>query len=200
MFGQLNNLTFDIEYSANFSKVSDPDIPYQKDYNDLKLGHNIFAKAGFGIAKHLNLTFGVGYLNTSKYELDYLNGQLDIERVESHHHYNYLILPVGLKWNIKSFFLSPEIGVGWNISSKSNITIKYTNGLVESNTNNDIADIYNINKITFPVILSFGKEIYFNDFTLLLGIKGYYSLSELDDNHDGSNHYLGFGVLGGIAF
>jgi hypothetical protein len=45
-----------------------------------------------------------------------------------------------------------------------------------------------------------GNEIKFNSWSLMLGMKGYYSLNSIGQKATNAGHYHGFGIMTGVKF
>ncbi len=166
----------------------------------MSIGHNAFLKGELSLNKHLSLTTGVGFLNTKQYDKLFLNGQLDIALIESHRSHEYMVIPVGFKYRFGQFYVQPEIGMAWNQVNYVEQRSYLTNGSVitQKYEDNLIPDQYN--KITVPAFLTIGSEFDLGTFSILFGIKGYYSFSDISNRTPWPEKYFGVGMMTGIKF
>jgi len=198
VYSQPDKLTYSFDYTPTNSKIT-----YGLMEQDFKFSHQFFIKAGYGFSRKTNLTVGLGYMNVNEMRTINLDGQLDIEYIESFIHRNYIIAPVGVKYSMGSFFIHPEIGFGINVYNVGPPVkqISYlSNGEVVVQRYNDNFSNREYNRFTFPAYLTIGKEINLKKTTLLLGLKGYYSLESIAEYGFQQQHYLGFGASLGVRF
>ncbi len=66
-FGQSNKFSVGIEYAPSFSSVTVTHPGFYQ-HQEFLLGHNAFFKAGYGVRRNLQLTLGIGYLNTKQFD------------------------------------------------------------------------------------------------------------------------------------
>jgi hypothetical protein len=202
LFGQSGRFNFSAEYSPNFSNVTGPVYIYTGYFKNqgFRLAHNAFLKSGFRLNKNLDITAGLGYLNAREYDLLLLDGQLDIENIESVRTHHYLSVPVGLRYRIGSFYVHPEMGIAINFDNTTQQTSYLTNGIsVRQRHQDDFNNRYN-NKITLPVYFTVGHEFDLGYCSMLLGLKGYYSLNKIADIGLQARHYYGVGIVTGLKF
>ena len=102
--------------------------------------------------------------------------------------------------DLGSFYISPEVGIGWNVSNRNKSYWYYTDGSELESDYIDKDNIDNINETTYPLFLSIGNEIRMKSYSILLGVKGYYSLNSLGQRASNAGHYYGFGVVTGVRF
>ena len=196
--GQNDKLYLSLEYSPNMTAVtSDYAIPSDGTF---RFASNIFAKAGYRVAGNLYANVGIGYLTSKEFiSVDYgLNS--DINRIEQLRINGYMATPVGFTYYMGSFFVNPEICIGWNVSNKINDAVFYRGGYVTGSKGVDEQNLYGVSKITYSLLLSIGDEIRFNSWSILLGLKGYYSLNEIGGRPTYPRHYYGFGIMTGVKF
>ena len=199
IFGQSGKFTVGMEYSPNYTNNTNPGRSFENGTGS-RLAHNVFVKGGYRVVKDLYATASVGYLNTSEFiTLHLINGS-DITRIESDRTHSYVIAPFGFTYNFVPFFVSPEIGIGWNTGNRSHDIFYYEDGSQLESETQDIHNFYGVHKNTYPLFLSFGSEVKVGSFAVLLGMKGYYSLNEIGDRYSNAGHYYGFGVLAGVKF
>ena len=205
--------SWSLEYSPSFSNITTPtsfsatSSPiFQK--NGFRIGHNIFLKADFKLFENLFLTTGVGLLNTTEHASIFLNGTSalglpDVNKIESYRYHNFLVVPIGLKYKIGTFFINPEIAIGFKLSRPSFQITHLADGSVVKNRYNISQDLWGYKNLTVPLMLTVGKEIPMGPVKLLLGAKGYYSLTKLKydmPRSQPSSHYFGFGIMAGVKF
>jgi len=199
MFGQENRFSIGLEYSPNFSNTT---TPYYLEDNGFRIAHNAFLLAEYRLVGHLHVTAGFGYLESREFQaLNIPDNQFEFFRIESHLFHHYIVAPVGLEYKFGSFYLRPEIGIGWNVSNTSLDT--YYEGTPSSYSivtqkNKDEDNIRGVNTMTYPLFFSFGHEIDLQSCTLILGVKSYYSLNEIGRRYGISGHSYGFGVSFGV--
>ena len=206
---QMNKFTVALEYSPNFSgitnpytsQVSGPDvIRSTRQDGGFRAANNLFLKGGYKLTTDLYVTGAIGLFGTREFETIDLNGELGIETLESNKFHSYVVTPVGLTYYLGSFFISPEIGIGWNVASKGKNHWYYTDGSEIEHEYEDEHDIHQINKTNYPLFLSFGNEIRMKSYSIVLGAKAYYDLNTLSQREFKTAHSYGFGLLAGIRF
>lgn len=199
--GQMNTLTVGVEYSPNFTSVTQPYGSYSGNSDGaFRFANNLFLKAGYKLTNNLYATGAIGLLGTREFETVDFSGQLEIEKLESNRFHSYVVAPVGFTYYLGSFYISPEIGIGWNVSNRSKNHWYYTDGSVIEIEQTDKDNIDLINETTYPLFLSLGNEIRMKSYSILLGVKGYYSLNNLGERASNEGHYYGFGVVTGVRF
>lgn len=196
--GQDNKFYLSLEYSPNMTAVS---ARYTTpDDGTFRFASNIFAKAGYRLTGNLYANAGIGYLTSKEFvSVDY-GSNFDISRIEQLRINGYVVTPVGFTYYMGSFFVNPEIGIGWNVSNKFNNAIYYPDGSVTGSKGVDEQNINGVNNITYPIFLTIGDEIRFNTWSVLLGLKGYYGLNEIGGRPTYPRHYYGFGIIAGVKF
>ncbi len=200
LFGQDSKIIYSLEYSPNFTSNSNPSSTFINTNGGFRLAHNIFLKGGFRLATDLFITAGVGYFTTREFSSWDLDGQLEIDKIDVDRFHSYIMAPLGIKYYIGSFFISPEMGIGWNTGNTDKSHFYLSDGSQEEGKSDDDMNIRDVNEITYPVFLSFGNEIKMKNCSVMLGVKGYYSLNPIGNQYTNSGHYYGFGVVGGVKF
>lgn len=165
-----------------------------------RFASNIFAKAGYKLTGNLYANAGIGYLTSKEFiRVDY-GSNFEISRIEQVRINGYVVTPIGFAYYMGSFFVNPEIGIGWNVSNKSNSTIFYPDGSSTGSKWVDKQNINGVNSITYPLLLTIGDEIRFNSWSMMIGLKGYYGLNEIGGRPTYPRHYYGFGIMTGVKF
>jgi hypothetical protein len=200
MFGQSNRFGIGLEYSPNFCNTT---IPYYEHDNGFRIAQNAFLLAQYQLIGQLHVTAGIGYLEARVFQsADVPPGnQYDLYKIESHVFHHYMVVPVGLEYKFGSFFLRPEIGIGWllgNTSLDTYYTGSPSDGSSFTQKNKDPDNHRDIDPMTYPLMLSFGHEVNLKSCTLILGVKSYYSLNAIGNRYTESGHYYGFGVSLGV--
>jgi len=195
IYGQVNKIKLRLEYSPNYSKLVDEVVNER-----FKLGHNIFIKTEYSVSERTKVTGGIGLLNTGEKEESVIGGQSGIDKIKFIHNYSYALFPFGAKQNIGKFYLNPEIAVGINISNKFKQITYYSDGQKEVEKKDEQLNIGEFNKITFPILLTFGYEFNKRNINILLGLRGYYSITNVVTDVPRNSHYIGLGILTGIIF
>ena len=193
--GQNPKFTLSLEYSPNYSKITDNNVNEK-----VKFSHSIFLKSEFIFKGNIHPTFGIGFLNTGEQESTKGIGELEIEEVIFKHNYNYLLIPFGVNLRINNIYINPELGIGYNISNKMMTITKYSEGKVEKKSQDE--DLYSgkLNSISIPVLLSLGYEFNLGNMSFLSGIKGYYGINKVVRGISINPHYYGLGLLFGMKF
>lgn len=193
--GQERKLSIGVEYSPNISSIENATPE-----NESKISYQSILRFEFTLKKNLLLTTGVGYLNTGDKKETQVDGQFDIDKIAFNFNYNYIVMPIGLKYYRGSFFLQPELGIAYNLSNERRNKVTFVNGDIQS-FKEDINDEV-FSKITIPSSLIIGYEYALGSIKLLLGIKGYYSLTKLIKERMlfETKNYYGFGIMTGIKF
>jgi hypothetical protein len=194
--GQSDKVYISLEYSPNFTSAT-KEWGAPRDVT-FRFTNNVFVKAGYKIENNLFANAGIGFLTTKEFaSVDYQGLEYSVDQIRLH---SYVIAPIGLTYYIGSFYVNPEIGIGWNVANKMKDTFYYQDGSIIKNKWVDKNNIYDVNEVTYPIFLTIGNEVRFNSWSILLGIKGYYSLNSIGERASNSGHYYGFGVLTGVKF
>jgi hypothetical protein len=192
-----SKFSFGIEYFPSVTNVThEVGNPYS---TGLWPVSNYFLRAGYSLSPKFELTSGLGLLTAREFNYFDANGQLDIETIKSHRFQKYLVVPIGIKYQFGSFFINPDIGIGWNVSNQVKNEFVYTDGRVVSNKYED--KYSRIDKMTYPVSFGFGNSIQLKSCFVTMGVRGYYNLNQLTTllgSYPG--HYYGFGVFCGVSF
>lgn len=196
--GQNDKLYLSLEYSPNVTGVNE--IYRSLGDAEFRFANNIFAKAGYKIAGNLYANAGIGYLTTKEFHSYDYPSLVEYDRLEQLRIHGYVVVPVGFTYNVGSFFVNPEIGIGWNVPNKMKDAIFYPDGTVEGIEWIDENNVYDVNKTTYPLFLTIGDEIRFDSWSILIGLKGYYSLNEIGGRPTYQRHYYGFGIMAGVKF
>ncbi|HZV70395.1 MAG TPA: hypothetical protein VFG10_12655 [Saprospiraceae bacterium] len=197
--GQQKKFSFGLEYAPGFSNNT---LEFRDGENaGFRLTHNAFIKIGYGLNRQLELTSGIGFMNTRTFERLELNGQLDINFINLQRFHDFAVVPLGIKLNLGSFFINPEVGIAYNFRNPT----KQWSGVITGNGEEIIKSHYNdnfntpvFNKITYPAFLTIGNEFRYHSVLLVTGIKGYYSFSK--SNTHPSGHPYGVGIMAGVRF
>ena len=199
--GQMNKFNIGLEYSPNFTSVSQPYGSRLADSDGaFRFANNLFLKGGYKLMNNLYATGAIGLLGTREFLVLDFGGQMEIDKVESHRFHSYVVAPIGFTYYLGSFYISPEVGIGWNVSNRNKSYWYYTDGSELESEYIDKDNIDNINETTYPLFLSIGNEIRMKSYSILLGVKGYYSLNSLGQRASNAGHYYGFGVVTGVRF
>jgi len=201
LYAQSKSLDFSLEYAPNYSKLTN--VRGFENQGKFYFSNQLFIKAEYELTRHFSITAGLGYVNTREKETLLLNGFEGIDYIDQYVNHNYILAPIGLKYNIGSFYLNPEIGFGVNIFHIGPPTKQIsvlTNGQKIVQRYNDNFTPNNFNKLTMPVFLTLGKEFELKKVSLLFGLRGYYSLESVVDRPFWGQHYIGFGLMTGIRF
>ena len=117
--------------------------------------------------------------------------------------HSFFVIPVGLKYRIGTFTVNPEIGLGINIARPAKQINYLTDGSVITTHHNIVQDVWGYKKLSVPLMLTIGKEIPLGPVKLLLGAKGYYSITKLKHDNTAAfppTRYYGFGIMTGLKF
>jgi hypothetical protein len=185
-----NKFILTIEYSPNYSRLTNEVVNER-----FKLSHNALLRISYSGNVKFKPTIGLGYLNTGELEKSEIGGQLGIESVKFIHNYNYLYLPLGVKINYGQFYFLPEIGLGINISNKTEQSTKFTNGETEKETKDVQLNSGEFNNFSIPISISMGTDFKLAGKSFSTGIKGYYGLNRLVKDVPRDNHYFGIGLI-----
>jgi len=199
---QTDKFNFGFEVSPNFTNIDRNSLYttfYYPDYG-FRPAFNMDVKAGYKLSQRFLLTGGAGYMTTREFVILDLNGQANIDRIESDRFHSYVFLPFGVKYYFGDFFISPEVGIGWNTANVTENTFRNTDGSVSSSKGDDINNLYDVNAVTYPVFFSFGNEIHLKSYSISLGVKAYYSLNPVGYDDSNYGHYYGVGILAGMIF
>lgn len=190
--GQKTKVHCIIEISPHFSKVSGtPGV------SRFKLSHLTTFKIELDLQENISPVFGLGYLNTGD-KLNFIVSPSSSTPQSYFNNYNYFIIPAGIKIKAGSLLIQPEVALALNIKNTSKVTYVNSNGV--TTTDEQELSINQFNKRSIPFLLTIGKEVKFNHFSMLLGLKGYYGLNRLTSNSRFYNNYYGFGMTLGCKF
>ena len=196
--GQDNKLYLSLEYSPNMTAVT---TSYTTPADGtFRFASNIFAKAGYKLTGNLYANAGIGYLISKEFTSHNFDASSDLERLEQLRIHGYVVVPVGFTYYMGSFFVNPEIGIGWNVSNKMKDVLYYKDGTGSGSSWVDENNFYGVNKTTYPLFLTIGDEIRFNSWSVMIGLKGYYGLNEISGIFHLPRHYYGFGIMTGVKF
>jgi len=195
LWTQGDKTTLTIEYSPNFSKVTNASILLNQTY---KLSHNALLRLEYDSGGKIVPTIGLGFFNTGESNQTKIRGESDLDRVKTIENHNYLFIPLGAKISFGDFYVLPEIGLGIKISSTVKTINTFDNGEtnVESRDNTLFSGEYN--QFSIPFSLSVGKEFMVGSLNCSAGVKGYMGINEIVKNVPRNNHYFGLGILLGV--
>lgn len=202
--GQTDRFNLSVEYSPNFSSITHEYFHFHTGHAEgFRFANNLFAKVEYLLIPDLYATASIGMLQTS--ELVTLDenrfheiANKEIDKLELDYTHYYLVTPVGVTYYFRSFYISPEIGIGWSIHNRLKYDFYYTDGS-GSEFSEDL-DRKRDNEVTYPLFLSIGHEISMKTYSILIGLKGYYSLNPQVENYYEKWHYYGFGAVTGLRF
>lgn len=200
VIGQSNKFTAGLEYSPNFTNTTLPSPFYSGHDGGYRFAQSIFLKVGYRLIDNLYVTGAVGYFTTREYITFNWGDEVGIDRITSERFHAYVATPVGLTYYMGSFFVSPEIAIGWNTGNCFKDHFYFSDRSQQENSGKDEENLYNVNKTTYPVFLSFGNEIKMKNCSVLLGVKGYYSLNLIGTAPSNTSHYYGIGLITGVKF
>jgi len=199
VLSQTNKFTFGLEYSPNFSNITQEHFQfYTGEVGGLRFSNNIFLKGGYQLLPKLYATAGIGILETRELITVELSNYMEIAKAEADFFHYYIVVPVGITYHLGSFYINPEVGIGWNIDNRVEIQVYNTDG--SQREDSDRRNRNGNTNTTFPVLLSIGHEIKIDKVSILLGIKGYYSIKPQGENFYEKWHYYGFGFVTGVRF
>ena len=136
-------------------------------------------------------------------ELDFESefDQFGIKSNKSHH---YIVAPIGFKFSMGSFFIRPEVGIGFNTANihRNEFTEYISPGvLVGHHTKTkDINNFDRVNQMTYPLYLTMGTEVPISSFRLIFALQGYYTLNTIGEHYTNQRHAYGFGTTVGVKF
>ena len=197
---QSNKFSLGLEYSPNFTRTTLPSPYYNGHDGGYRFAQSIFLKGGYKVMDNLYLTGSLGYYNTREYVNFNFADEVGIDRITSERFHAYVATPVGLTYYMGPFFVSPEIGIGWNTGNCYKDHFYYSDGSQVENSGKDENNLYKVNSTTYPIFLSFGNEIKMKNCSVLLGVKGYYSLNLIGQANSNTSHYYGIGLVTGVKF
>ncbi len=199
MNAQKNKFGARLEITPSFTTVSGEHNIYIDPVHYYQSG-NIFAKGLYGLGDHVDLTTGIGYLNTKQYQVFSPGFEVDVYRTEDFVAHQYLTIPAGLNFHFGAFFISPEIGAAFAIGHRTFRTNYSSLGniIIAEKTLFNFTNSPLYKKVTVPLMISFGGEVTTGFCKILFGAKAYYSLNEISTFNKGK--YFGFGFMTGVKF
>jgi len=190
LFSQENKFNLTIEYSPNYSGLTN-EVVNEK----AKLSHNALLRISYNTNGKIKPTIGLGFLNTGESENSEIGGQLGIESIKFIQNYNYLIVPIGIKYTVGKLYVLPELGIGINISNKTKQITEFSNGETEKETRDAGLNSGEFNKLSIPISLSIGTDLELFGKSFSTGLKGYYGLNQVVKDVPRNNHYFGIGLI-----
>jgi hypothetical protein len=190
LFSQDNKFNLTLEYSPNYSRLTD-EVVNEK----FKVSHNALLRISYNTDGKIKPTIGLGFLNTGEMESSELGGQLGIESVKFVQNYNYIQIPIGMKFELGKLYLLPEVGIGINLSNKTKQVTEFSDGETEKETRGQQLNFGEFNKISIPISLSIGTDFLLGNKSFSSGIKGYYGLNQVVRDVQRDNHYFGIGLI-----
>jgi hypothetical protein len=167
LYSQSDRIQYSIEYSlsqtTNIDNVGGKFEP--------ELASALFARVELARKKSSRFTAGVGFLQTRILDRDY-SGNQPFKDEERHYQFDYLLVPVGIKFNFGPFYIHPEIGAGYNYQFKIKTyhvdsEMNVINGpFIKDKTPEKF-------EIRFSTLMSLGYEINVGTVAILTGVKGY---------------------------
>ena len=167
LYSQSDRTRWSIEYSlnqtANIDNVGGNFEP--------ELASSLFGRAELPRKKSSRFTVGVGILQTRVIYRDY-SGNQPFKDEERHYQFDYLLIPVGIKFNFGKFYVHPEIGAGYNYQFK--IKTYHVDSEINVVDGPFIEDMTPEKfEIRFSTLMSMGYEIKVGTITVLTGVKGF---------------------------
>jgi len=187
---QENKFSLSIEYSPNFSKLTDEIVTER-----YKISHNALIRMEYNTESNIKPTIGLGFMNTGELEKSEIVESPGIDNIKFIHNYNYLIMPIGAKIYLSKIYLLPEICLGYNISNKYLKVTNYQSGKKEFVIDDETLYLGEFNKISIPVSMTIGKEFKITNKTFSFGMKGYYGINRVVRDVPRKNHYYGLGIV-----
>lgn len=126
LFGQNENIKLSIEYTPNFSKLTN-----NSPNHGLNFSHQFFGRVEFNITQRLGLSVGLGYLNARDKQTYPHDPTLGVKVVDLITNHDYVTIPLGLTYRMRSWLIRPEVGVGYNFSKPGRLqrqTVHMLNG------------------------------------------------------------------------
>lgn len=190
LFAQDNKFTFTLEYSPNYSKLTDEWVDGKH-----KLSHNALLRLSYNNIGKFKPTIGISFLNTGELIKVDAYGHSGFDNLKFIYSHNYLVIPMGIKYTIGKVYVLPEVGVGINISNTTKTVTKFTNGDKKSESMNSTLNAGSFNKWSIPLSLSIGTDIDLLGMSFSTGLKGYYGLNQVIEDVPRNNHYYGIGLI-----
>ena len=106
-----------------------------------------------------------------------------------------MYIPVGAKINVGKLYFLPELGVGVNLSNRTQIITQFSDGQTAKITRDEPLIAGEFNKISIPLSLSVGTNFTVGDTSFSSGLKGYYGLNQVVSDVPRDNHYFGIGFI-----
>ncbi len=198
-FAQTNNLS--LEYSPHLSNITKIDSTQ----TNLKISHDVFFKYDHFISEKLSLTAKIGFTNFG-YRINAKESIIDTssnvtltsQKSDLFFNFNYLMVNIGNSFKFKNYFISPEIGLGFLISSSSKYKKKDSIGNTAPRTR--ISSKGNLRFGAIPLSLSIGRKIELINVVPIIGIKAYYTRLKKGSVTTEKASIYGFGLLLGLDF
>jgi len=183
IFGQADHTRYTIEYSLHYSGA------LELKTIESSLAHSVFAKVELASKRTWRISFGIAFIQPRIILRDH-SGQQPYRDHEFHYQYNYLVIPAGIKFNLGSFYLHPEIG---NIFYQTLLIKTYVVDEEMNKINGPSKDHYSTGQFEFKLatLMTIGYEVKVGSVNLLTGIKGYFAFP-------GSINTYGIGLVLGV--
>lgn len=200
VFGQKQKLSMWISYTPNLSNITT-----QAAFGKPKLSHIGAIGLAYKINKHISPTLGIGWMNTGQRRESIVMRPLGDTQITARDHYQYLIVPIGVKFHLGTFFIQSEIGFAYYFSNKIKVTSIDENGIKTKETKSVIIQGDTaFNQWTIPAFLTIGKTFSLKQLKVETGLKGYYGLDPILVNTTANSvkskylRYVGLGLFFGI--
>lgn len=164
-----------------------------------KMSHAAYIQLDYSLSEKQSIFFTTGFLH-SGYKIKQYSTISGIPQERASraliYSYNYLTFSVGNSIQFKSFFLAPEVGLGFlvNASFKS----KERSPFFSARCREDAILIDKVRLSSLPITLTIGKKIEIKNYHLTAGIKSYYNSYTLFGYNEIIAGTLGFGLMMGF--
>lgn len=192
-FGQDNKFSFRFEYVPSYSLLTNPYLS-----SDYKLSFQIGLGVDYELKEKITYTMGLFFLNTGETLNSSYEGATGTIDAIYRYNFNYLTIPLGLKFNFNSFYVHPEIGFAFSFLDRYKKILIDPAGEKEVMVDDEYPSGGELNNVTFPLMLTVGNELDLGKLHLLLGIKGTYGLNPVWNKWVRDRHYYSFGLLLGV--
>jgi hypothetical protein len=166
-YSQFSEIKFGIQAGLNYSDFRGYDAPTSDSYYEspgfsFLGGVNIESQFHEKLSLKIELNFERKTQKADNFiSLTDLNGVISYYNFNSYKNFDYLVLPIMLKYNLSdenSFYINGGPFIGFLLKSY------FTNDIDVEGLNNEVLDTTDLNKTTdFGFALGFGKTINFND-------------------------------------
>lgn len=195
---QERKISFTAEYSPNFSNITDQIVPSEIS----KLSHNVVLRLGYSINSKVSATIGIAYFNVGNAEREMeaiwpssFGNPDSIFKIKSKSNFNYLIIPIGVKYKMGQWHIIPELGLGLYLSNNRIQTSTFPSGETEVTKKEIGLNSGEFSNLTVPISFTLLRGFSIGNKSFSTGLKAYYGLNQIVKDVPRKTQYYGLGLV-----